>query len=94
MFLSSPEMMEDADLLEEDVQRLRTMPEEALDELKAYLQQLLAGVRRESQVCIWLDQSTMRCRYQEHRPLICREFEVGTDECRGWRNQYSIDDSK
>lgn len=91
MLLSSPEMMENADLLAEDVQRLRSLPAEALEELQEYLRQLRAGVQRSTQVCLWLDETTMRCRYHEHRPLICREFEVGSDECRGWRKTYDID---
>ena len=91
MLLSSTEMREKADLLEEDVQRLRSLPPAALEELHEYLRQLLAGVTRSTRACIWLDQTTMRCRHHEHRPMICREFEVGSDECRGWRIAYGID---
>jgi Fe-S-cluster containining protein len=32
--------------------------------------------------CIWLDLVTGRCRHYEHRPDVCREFEVGSTSCR------------
>lgn len=31
--------------------------------------------------CAALDRSTMLCTIYEVRPLICREFEMGADEC-------------
>jgi uncharacterized protein len=31
--------------------------------------------------CFWLDLSTMRCRHYGHRPEVCREFEMGGDDC-------------
>lgn len=38
--------------------------------------------------CVWLDLNTRRCRYYEHRPQICRDFEVGCDGCHRWRKEY------
>ena len=32
--------------------------------------------------CSALDRSTLRCSIYENRPLICREFEMGSYECR------------
>ena len=40
--------------------------------------------------CIWLDLETRRCRHYEHRPSICREFEVGGRWCRGHRKDHGI----
>lgn len=91
MLLSSPKMMENPDLFEEDVKRLRSLPPSALEELQEYLRQIRDGVARSTQACIWLDQSTMRCRYHEYRPMIRREFVIGSDECHGWRVAYGID---
>lgn len=41
--------------------------------------------------CCWLDLSTMRCRFYDHRPGICRGFDVGSEGCRAWRDEYNID---
>lgn len=35
--------------------------------------------------CCWLDPETKRCRWHEHRPQICRDFEPGSQACAGWR---------
>lgn len=37
--------------------------------------------RPEECPCSWLDLATMRCRFYEFRPGICRDFEVGSPEC-------------
>ena len=31
--------------------------------------------------CYWLDLDSLRCRNYEHRPRVCREFEVGGEGC-------------
>ena len=31
--------------------------------------------------CIWFDPDTKGCSHYEHRPMICREFEVGGEDC-------------
>jgi len=31
--------------------------------------------------CIWLDQATGKCKHYEHRPDVCRDFEVGGAGC-------------
>jgi uncharacterized protein len=31
--------------------------------------------------CVWLDEQNNRCRFHEHRPGICRDFEIGSEEC-------------
>ena len=35
--------------------------------------------------CSALDRETFMCRIYENRPLICREFEMGSYECRNER---------
>lgn len=69
----------------EDHARLRGMPAEALQAIKDRMQ--TADVE---QPCCWLDLETMRCRWYEHRPLACRELEVGGEECIWWRNEYGV----
>ena len=85
------EMMENAELFAEDVQRIRSLPPAALTALRDHLQRVLDGVERPDSACIWLDRNTMRCRYHDHRPMICRDFEIASDGCRDWRKQYEID---
>jgi Fe-S-cluster containining protein len=31
--------------------------------------------------CIWFDEETRRCRHYEYRPLACREFPIGEEDC-------------
>lgn len=38
--------------------------------------------------CSALDRNTMMCSIYENRPLICREFAMGEDECIDARNDY------
>lgn len=40
--------------------------------------------------CFWLT-SEFRCLHYEHRPEICREFQVGSEGCRTWRDKFLID---
>ena len=91
MLLSSQQMMDEAELFAEDVKRLKALPEDATQELREYIEQLLNRNEPDNPACIWLDQKTMRCRYHEHRPMICRDFEIGSGECRSWRSAYEID---
>lgn len=40
--------------------------------------------------CVWLDLQTRQCRHYEHRPDICREFEMGSPECLDHRERRGI----
>lgn len=31
--------------------------------------------------CLWLDPFTRKCKHHEHRPQVCRDFEVGNVHC-------------
>ena len=35
--------------------------------------------------CYWLDQDTKRCKHHDRRPAVCRDFEIGGDDCRRLR---------
>ena len=89
MLLSSDEMME-ADMFAEDARRIRELPENVMLELREYVKQLLAGNERDDVACIWFDQNTMQCRHHEHRPSVCREFQIGSEDCVGWREQFGL----
>lgn len=41
--------------------------------------------------CLWYDAETRRCRHYDYRPLACREFAVGDDDCRDARRRAGID---
>ena len=91
MLLSSEQMMEEAELFAEDVKRIKALPTEAIEQLRSYLQRLLNGEELQDPACIWLNRETNRCRYHEYRPLICRDFEIGSEECLTWRQSYNIE---
>lgn len=40
--------------------------------------------------CAALDRTSMRCTIYELRPLICREFEMSSDECIDERDAYGL----
>jgi Fe-S-cluster containining protein len=43
--------------------------------------------------CIWFDGESGRCLHYEYRPLACREFEVGGEDCRDARRRAGIGDT-
>jgi len=40
--------------------------------------------------CVWLDLKTKKCRFYDHRPIVCRDFEVGEDACLGHRLREGV----
>lgn len=40
--------------------------------------------------CFWFDIDTGRCRHYEDRPQICRDFEVGCEDCIRYRDDAGI----
>lgn len=38
--------------------------------------------------CAALDRKTLLCKIYERRPLICREFDMGSDECIAERKNH------
>ena len=87
MLLNSDEAMA-SDECKEDAGRVRNLPAEAIRELRDYIKKVLSGEEAPDSVCLWLDRQSLLCRYHHLRPSICREFEVGSDECLDWRSQY------
>jgi uncharacterized protein len=39
--------------------------------------------------CLWFDLESGRCRHYEYRPEVCREFEVGGEECLRLREEVN-----
>lgn len=40
--------------------------------------------------CFWFNIKTKKCSQYEHRPHTCRDFEVGCDPCKRWREDAGI----
>ena len=40
--------------------------------------------------CIWFDDETKQCRHYEHRPQLCRDFEIGNPHCLRLREQFEV----
>lgn len=64
-------------------------------DLKAELLRFVASYAQPSDgeldgVCCWYDADQQRCKHHEHRPNVCRDFEVGSDDCLAWRDVYAI----
>jgi Fe-S-cluster containining protein len=68
------------------------------DEARAELADYYAGVRAGTIAnrvwanlpCLWFDPVTRKCRHYEHRPPVCREFEVGGDSCLFLRERHGV----
>lgn len=43
------------------------------------------GLEHSRQPCYWFDMNTRRCVEYNHRPQICRDFEVGCNACINYR---------
>ena len=46
--------------------------------------------RLDDGLCAALDRTTFRCRIYSHRPTICRDFEMGGDDCIEVRGELSL----
>lgn len=75
---------------EADMERILAAPPEAARAILLHLAGLDRGEDADG-VCCWLDQQTLRCRWYEHRPEICRDFVPGSEGCRAFRADYNID---
>lgn len=73
-----------------DIERFKKLPAEALRILKDYEKAVLKNATAEDMPCVWLDLNTKRCRFHEHRPQICRDFEIGCKGCRSWREMFEV----
>lgn len=81
--------IERADPEDEDWQIFQAIPEPVKQELREfYANDNLDGDPHDP--CFWYDPETKGCRHYEHRPTICREFEIGEPACHRWRRLYQI----
>ena len=72
-----------------DLERWVRMPEQLRQKLLDKILDYQAPPEGElDQTCIWLDPSTRLCKHHEHRPQVCRDFEIGCRQCLAWRSVY------
>ena len=67
------------------------LPLELRGELDSYVKAYRVEEGQLDGPCFWLDLETMLCKHHEHRPRVCREFEIGSRLCRQWREHYRDD---
>ena len=77
---------------DEDWFRAKNLPTDALAILLDYRTRLMDGQVDHSSggdpPCCWLNMETKACRFYDHRPQICRDFERGSDDCHNWRDGF------
>jgi len=74
--------------LPDDYERFVMMPADAKAEINDYIDRLENELTSGGGPCCWLDIETRRCRWYQHRPSICRDFELNSEECHGWRDDH------
>jgi Fe-S-cluster containining protein len=73
-----------------DFHRFHAMPSSLAEELRKQFNAGAYGFFRGDRPCVWLDLETRQCKHYEHRPDICRNFEIASPECRKWRVRYQV----
>lgn len=72
-----------------DLERWRQMPDPLRKDILKAIQEYQPPAAGElDQACIWLDPTTRLCSHHTHRPQVCRDFEIGCDQCLDWRRSY------
>jgi Fe-S-cluster containining protein len=77
-------------VFEEDDPHYLAMPADLRRELEEYVDTLHYVDEIYGEPCIWLDLDTKLCIHYEHRPLGCRQLEVGDEDCLLFRNGFSL----
>ena len=81
------------ELGEDAWERLKRERRDLILEIVAdYRARRAAGEPLSGTPCLWYDPDSRRCRHYEYRPLACREFAVGEDDCRDARRRAGIGD--
>ena len=70
-----------------DFALLMAAPQEARD---LAMQKMFDDDAPENDPCAWFDEETKRCRFYRFRPLVCRDFAVGSEPCRDHRARVGL----
>lgn len=82
----NPEFSADASFAE-DAARLAILPDEAVQLLDRYFEQVERLEIPTNGVCVWYDPDAGGCRFYELRPSTCRVFELSSIGCRIYRKR-------
>jgi Fe-S-cluster containining protein len=66
------------------------LPPRLKEPLERLLKQELKGSACGDGTCVWFDPVSARCAHYEYRPSMCREFEVGGEDCLRMREHSSV----
>ena len=73
-----------------DLQRWLSMPEGLRQQVLRLMTEYVPPADGELDgPCVWQDASTGLCQHHEHRPQVCRDFDVGGQGCLDWRAAYA-----
>jgi hypothetical protein len=75
-----------------DFERFHALPVSLADELREQFGAGKDGFFRGDRPCVWLDLETRQCKHYEHRPEICRNFEIGAPACLRHRVKFGLDE--
>lgn len=76
-------------LTHEEIMWIDTLPDEAANELATAVHDTVDGIRSEDEPCFWLTDDG-KCKHYEHRPQICRDFEMGGEDCLRMRAEAGL----
>ena len=62
------------------------LPRELIEEIDFHFSGLTRGQEPLAR-CFWFDPESRRCRHYEHRPQLCRDYELGGPACLGRRRE-------
>lgn len=65
---------------------LESLPQDL--RIEVFKQESLGDREGSGQPCYWYDQVTRKCKHYEHRPMICRDFEIGSEFCLAYREKH------
>lgn len=72
-----------------DLRRWIEMPPELRQEILQRMSSYVPPTQGQLDTqCTWLDRDTRVCKHHLHRPQVCRDFEVGCQQCLDWRDHY------
>jgi len=65
----------------------KTVPPDIKNELQEFIDD---GGAELGEPCFWYDSKNKSCKHYEHRPQLCRDFEMGNPHCLRLRRQKGI----
>lgn len=73
-----------------DTEDLARVPKEALAAVYRWLDERDAIGQSDDAPCIWFDFDTRKCKHHDWRPNVCRDFDVGGEDCEAARKRVVL----